>query len=263
MCVRAGADTDGWRGGGAGAVGPAGAPGPAGAAGKPGIRGYEVVQNGSSFSTHPATGADCPAGKKVIGGGYNTEVSCACTGTKPTHASAAHPSLRMPSELPPLDPEEFARILEKLDPVLSTGAAIIVGGQALVAYSGAFGVDGGHDTTRDLDLLGSRNSCAGRHNADTPPARAPCYLRLMATVARDIHLTLAPEYAELLVQMAQAEQATVEAVAGRLLRFSLDQTRFKPGEVAELLDSIPGFYERYQESLAQARAGRTRGAPHT
>lgn len=63
----------------------------------------------------------------------------------------------MPSETPPLDPEEFARILEKLDPVLSTGAAIIVGGQALVAYSAAFGLDGGPDTTRDLDLLGDRS----------------------------------------------------------------------------------------------------------
>ena len=62
--------------------------------------------------------------------------------------------------------------------------------------------------------------------------------------------------------MAGAEQTTVEAVAGRLLRFSLDRTRFKPGEVAELLDPIPGFHERYQESLAQARAGRTRGASH-
>ena len=96
-----------------------------------------------------------------------------------------------------------------------------------------------------------------RHKADTLPAGAPCYLQLMATVARDIHLTLAPEYSELLVRMAEAEQTTVEAVADRLLRCSLDQTRFKPGEVAELLDSIPGFYERYQESLAQARAGRT------
>lgn len=62
--------------------------------------------------------------------------------------------------------------------------------------------------------------------------------------------------------MARAEDTTVEAVADKLLRFSLDRTRFKPGEVAELLDSIPGYYERYQESLAQARAGRTRGATH-
>ena len=95
------------------------------------------------------------------------------------------------------------------------------------------------------------------HEAGTFPGRAPCYLQLRATVARDIHLTLTPEYAELLVRMAEAERTTVEAVADRLLRLSLDQTQFAPGEVAELLDSIPGYYERYQQSLAQARAGRT------
>lgn len=64
----------------------------------------------------------------------------------------------------------------------------------------------------------------------------------MATAASDLHLTLTPEYAELLLQMAEAEQTTVEAVADRLLRVSLDQTRFAPGEVAALLDSIPGYY---------------------
>lgn len=86
MRVRAGVDAVGWRGLGAG-VGctsgeklvswnQAGATGPTGATGadgKPGISGYEVVQNGSTFSTSPNTGANCPGGKKVLGGGFATE----------------------------------------------------------------------------------------------------------------------------------------------------------------------------------------------
>lgn len=79
----------------------------------------------------------------------------------------------------------------------------------------------------------------------------------MATVARTFHLILEPEHIEVLDRLAADEQTTPEAVAEQLLRRAIDQRRFKPGEIEAILDSIPGFYERYQESLAQARDGRT------
>ena len=49
--------------------------GPAGADGKPGISGYEVVKAGSLFTPGSIAAATCPAGKKVLGGGYDTEVN--------------------------------------------------------------------------------------------------------------------------------------------------------------------------------------------
>jgi hypothetical protein len=58
-----------------GPAGPAGAAGPAGPKGSSGISGYQVVQHGSSFSSNPGNTAQCPAGKKVLGGGFYTEES--------------------------------------------------------------------------------------------------------------------------------------------------------------------------------------------
>lgn len=55
-----------------GATGPAGPQGPAGS---PGISGLQIVQYGSGFTYNPAVTVSCPAGKKIIGGGYDTEVA--------------------------------------------------------------------------------------------------------------------------------------------------------------------------------------------
>jgi hypothetical protein len=61
----------------AGATGVPGATGAAGATGATGMSGYEVVAgnigsgSGSGFNIADST-ASCPAGKKVVGGGFNT-----------------------------------------------------------------------------------------------------------------------------------------------------------------------------------------------
>lgn len=63
-----------------GATGPQG---PAGPAGSPGISGLQIVQTGSGFGEFPAVTVSCPAGKKAIAGGYDTEV-------------AGHPGVKAP-----------------------------------------------------------------------------------------------------------------------------------------------------------------------
>lgn len=52
-----------------------GATGPQGPAGPAGISGLQIVQYGSGFAFNPAVTVSCPAGKKVIGGGYDTELA--------------------------------------------------------------------------------------------------------------------------------------------------------------------------------------------
>jgi hypothetical protein len=61
-----------------GPVGPQGSPGPQGPSG---ISGYEVVVHGSGFQTQPAVRviAECPAGKKLVGGGVSTDRQFAST----------------------------------------------------------------------------------------------------------------------------------------------------------------------------------------
>lgn len=79
----------------------------------------------------------------------------------------------------------------------------------------------------------------------------------MATVARDITVKLVPEDAARIAEIAQQEGATVEEVAQRLLHQMLETPHGDTEALAEYFDSIPGFFERYQESLAQIREGRT------
>ena len=79
----------------------------------------------------------------------------------------------------------------------------------------------------------------------------------MAVVAREITVKLAPVDAERIAEIAQHEGASVEAVAERLLHEMLEVPQLAPESLAEYFDSIPGFYERHQESLAQIHEGRT------
>jgi hypothetical protein len=44
--------------------------GPAGPAGTPGVSGYEVVESTSDLNQAPAARAFCPAGKRLLGGGF-------------------------------------------------------------------------------------------------------------------------------------------------------------------------------------------------
>lgn len=63
----------------------------------------------------------------------------------------------MSPDLPPLDPIEATRILDALAPVLESGDAVVVGGQALVALTAALELEDGLTASRDIDLLGGED----------------------------------------------------------------------------------------------------------
>ena len=64
----------------------------------------------------------------------------------------------MPSDsVPDLDAQDAEWILGKLRPLLGSGEAVLVGGQALLAWASALAVPIGLETTIDIDLLGGRD----------------------------------------------------------------------------------------------------------
>ena len=72
-----------------------------------------------------------------------------------------------------------------------------------------------------------------------------------------LNITLDDEYAEKLTRLAERTDAEPGTVAQSLLSAALDDVDPDPEHVTELLDGIPGAYERAQLGLAQARAGDT------
>lgn len=79
----------------------------------------------------------------------------------------------------------------------------------------------------------------------------------MAAEKYRLNVTLAPEYAEKLARLAERTHVQEGTLARSLLSSALDDADPDPDNVAELLDSIPGAYERAQLGLEQARAGET------
>lgn len=79
-------------------------------------------------------------------------------------------------------------------------------------------------------------------------------------MARDMHrlnVTLSGEHAEKLARLAERTHVQEGTLARSLLSTALDDAGADPRHVVELLDGIPGAYERAQVGLEQARAGRT------
>jgi hypothetical protein len=72
-----------------------------------------------------------------------------------------------------------------------------------------------------------------------------------------LNITLEDEQAEKLVRLADRMHIQPGTVARSLLSSALDDADPDAHNVAELLDGIPGAYERAQQGLDQARAGET------
>jgi hypothetical protein len=70
-------------------------------------------------------------------------------------------------------------------------------------------------------------------------------------------VTLDPEHAARLAQLAARTDVQEGALAGSLLSAAIDQVDPFPDNIAAVLDGIPGLYERVMESLARGRAGET------
>ncbi len=74
---------------------------------------------------------------------------------------------------------------------------------------------------------------------------------------RRFNVTLDAERTTKLVQLAQRTHMNEGSLARSLLSQALDDAGADPRNIAELLDGIPGAFERAQLGLKQARGGRT------
>ena len=79
----------------------------------------------------------------------------------------------------------------------------------------------------------------------------------MATVARRINVTLDEEHARKLAILAERSHVQEGTLARSLLSIALDDADLEAQRITDILDSIPGAWERTQEGLEQARRGDT------
>ncbi len=77
----------------------------------------------------------------------------------------------------------------------------------------------------------------------------------MATAAKRINVTLDDEHAHKLAALAERTHVQEGTLARSLLSTALDDTDPEAARITEILDSVPGAWERTQEGLEQARRG--------
>lgn len=70
-----------------------------------------------------------------------------------------------------------------------------------------------------------------------------------------VNVTLDPEHAKKLTRIAERANASRDALASSLLSGALDNADPDPAMVTELLEGIPGAFERVQEAEAQFERG--------
>lgn len=78
----------------------------------------------------------------------------------------------------------------------------------------------------------------------------------MAEATR-LNVTLDPARAAKLALLAERTNTQEGTLARSLLSHALDETDVDARHIVELLDGIPGAFERAQFGLEQARSGRT------
>jgi predicted transcriptional regulator len=77
----------------------------------------------------------------------------------------------------------------------------------------------------------------------------------MASATRRINVTLDDEHAGKLARLAERTHVQEGTLARSLLSTALDDADPSAARITEILDSIPGAWERTQEGLAQAARG--------
>lgn len=90
------------------------------------------------------------------------------------------------------------------------------------------------------------------HGTGCTERNVPCTL---AAVARRINVTLDSEYSEKLSRLAERMHVQEGSLAKSLLSTALDGADPDAAHIVQLLEGIPGAYERTQEGIAQARRG--------
>ncbi len=79
----------------------------------------------------------------------------------------------------------------------------------------------------------------------------------MSSQANRLNVTLDEEHAAKLARLAERTHMQEGTLARSLLSQAIDQADIDPKDVVELLDGIPGAFERAQLGLEQARSGHT------
>jgi hypothetical protein len=79
----------------------------------------------------------------------------------------------------------------------------------------------------------------------------------MPVTSRRLNVTLDPTYAAKLAKLAERTHVNAGTLARSLLSQALDEADPDPRHVAALLDALPGAWERANQGLKDARAGRT------
>lgn len=77
----------------------------------------------------------------------------------------------------------------------------------------------------------------------------------MATSAKRINVTLDDEHAVKLAKLAERTHVQEGTLARSLLSTALDDADPDAARITEVLDAIPGAWQRTQEGLAQAARG--------
>ena len=77
----------------------------------------------------------------------------------------------------------------------------------------------------------------------------------MGTSAKRINVTLDDGHASKLARLAQRTHVQEGTLARSLLSTALDDADPDAAQITEILDSIPGAWERTQEGLTQAARG--------
>jgi hypothetical protein len=77
----------------------------------------------------------------------------------------------------------------------------------------------------------------------------------MSNMSKRINVVLDQEHATKLRRMAERTYMNPGTIARSLLSTALDQADPDPATVTELLDAIPGAYERAEQGSAEAAAG--------
>jgi len=82
-----------------------------------------------------------------------------------------------------------------------------------------------------------------------------CIVIPMAASAKRINVTLDDEHAGKLAKLAERTHVQEGTLARSLLSTALDDADPDAARITEILDAIPGAWERTQEGLAQASRG--------
>lgn len=78
---------------------------------------------------------------------------------------------------------------------------------------------------------------------------------LVATPAKRINVTLDDDHATKLARLAERTHIQEGTLARSLLSTALDEADPDAARITEILEAIPGAWERTQEGLAQAARG--------